>query len=132
MSWDDLRPEAGRLAESHGHLRQAVFHGAHAAEMGYKAGAKARVDGTGRTSIPLPTLLEAAIAEGTPEDVSTLIRDKFPGWRADAIAHAGGTRDAAFMVHLNTMLTLDQPTRPGPACEPAVEGSWTEGMDEAA
>jgi hypothetical protein len=44
-----------------------------------------------------------------------------------AIEFASTTRDPAFVIELNTALALEEAPTTGP-CEPAVPGSWTEGM----
>ena len=112
--WDWLRPEAGRAIERQ---RKAAM----------EAGKRPLVQVDGPASRSLPQALEQAITCADATAVASLVRRTFPEHRVAAIDFASTVRDAAFVIELNTALALEESPPMGP-CEPAVPGSWTEGM----
>lgn len=114
IDWDRLRPEAGRAIERH---RRAAM------EPGKRP--LLHVDGPASRALPPP--LERAITCAEATAVASLIRATYPEHRIAAIEFASTIREAAFVIELNTALALEE-SPVAPPCEPAVSGSWTEGM----
>jgi hypothetical protein len=115
FDFDSWRPAAGRATEKQ---RQAAL----------APGRRPLVPSEGPASRALPALLERAlVCEPSAATVAKLVRATFPEHRVAAVEFASTTRDAAFVIELNTALAIEEAPPAGP-CEPAVPGSWTEGM----